>query len=251
MRSEASLAVGGTLGDVEPVGFFLRPRPRPPNHRVPDTPGYPTRTQSGRTTASTPSKLLIFLVCNTYQPEEVRIIYINSKYSLKMSKEENDALLSKIFEMVNTKAAEKPKRKRRAMTPEQKAKAIENLKRGRATALKNRKAKMEAKKANAPSEPAPPPPPKKEEPPPPPPPKPKPATPPPPKPATPPPPPKPKTPPPPKPDTPPPKPATPPPPKPAREPTPPPPPVRAPTPPPKPIAEPPIRLSAWGRDRLW
>jgi hypothetical protein len=61
--------------------------------------------------------------------------------------EDNDALISKIFKMVEEKSEEKvvkKKRTRKPMTPEQKAKAVANLKRGRETAMRNRKAKLAA-----------------------------------------------------------------------------------------------------------
>ena len=61
--------------------------------------------------------------------------------------EDNNALISKIFKMVEEKSEEKvakKKRTRKPMTPEQKAKAVANLKRGRETAMRNRKAKLAA-----------------------------------------------------------------------------------------------------------
>ena len=53
--------------------------------------------------------------------------------------EDNNALISKIFKMVEEKSEEKvvkKKRTRKPMTPEQKAKAVANLKRGRETAMR-------------------------------------------------------------------------------------------------------------------
>jgi hypothetical protein len=50
--------------------------------------------------------------------------------------EDNNALISKIFKMVEEKSEEKVVKKkhtRKPMTPEQKAKAVANLKRGRET----------------------------------------------------------------------------------------------------------------------
>ena len=63
--------------------------------------------------------------------------------------EDNNALISKIFKMVEEKSVTeekvvKKKRTRKPMTPEQKAKAVANLKRGRETAMRNRKAKLAA-----------------------------------------------------------------------------------------------------------
>ena len=57
-------------------------------------------------------------------------------------------LIDSIFEKVNLKVEEKKTpRKKRAMTAEQKEKAIENLRKGRETSLRNRKAKAAAKEA--------------------------------------------------------------------------------------------------------
>ena len=61
--------------------------------------------------------------------------------------EDNNALISKIFKMVEEKSEErvvKKKRTRKPMTPEQKAKAVANLKRGRETAMRIRKVKLAA-----------------------------------------------------------------------------------------------------------
>lgn len=56
-------------------------------------------------------------------------------------------MLNKIFEMVQEKRSEKPPRRKRApMTPEQKERALENLRRGRETSKKNRMAAAAAKK---------------------------------------------------------------------------------------------------------
>ena len=60
-------------------------------------------------------------------------------------------LADKIFEMVSSKVeakgeGAKKKRQRKLMTPEQKANALENLKRGRAKSLATRRAKAAAKK---------------------------------------------------------------------------------------------------------
>ncbi|MDF1853373.1 MAG: hypothetical protein P1U85_21225 [Verrucomicrobiales bacterium] len=64
-----------------------------------------------------------------------------------MSDTEENKLLSRIFEMVNDKKEQKKPRKKRApMSDEQKQKAIENLKKGRETSMKNRQAKAKAKK---------------------------------------------------------------------------------------------------------
>ena len=62
----------------------------------------------------------------------------------------NKELLSQIFEMVETKKAEKKPRKKRVLTPEQREKAIANLKKGRETSLRNRQAKAKAKSAPQP-----------------------------------------------------------------------------------------------------
>ena len=59
----------------------------------------------------------------------------------------NDELLGKIFEMVNTKAEAKPKKKRKPMTPEQRERCLANLKTGRETSLRKRKEKAAAAKA--------------------------------------------------------------------------------------------------------
>ena len=69
----------------------------------------------------------------------------------------NDELLSKIFEMVNTKAEAKPKKKRKPMTPEQRERCLANLKKGRETSLRKRQAKKGAEKTKQPTI-APPPP---------------------------------------------------------------------------------------------
>jgi hypothetical protein len=63
-----------------------------------------------------------------------------------MSNQEDKLLLSQIFEMVQAKKEELPKKKKRVISEEQKARALENLKRGRETSLAKRKAKAEAKK---------------------------------------------------------------------------------------------------------
>jgi len=58
---------------------------------------------------------------------------------------ENKILLSQIFEMVNAKKEEMPQKKKRVVSDEQKARAIENLRKGRETSLANRRAKKEQK----------------------------------------------------------------------------------------------------------
>ena len=58
---------------------------------------------------------------------------------------ENKLLLSQIFEMVNAKKEEMPQKKKRVVSDEQKARAIENLRKGRETSLANRRAKKEQK----------------------------------------------------------------------------------------------------------
>lgn len=52
-----------------------------------------------------------------------------------------------MFELVNAKQSAKPKKKRREMTPEQKAKAAENLRKGREKSLATRRANAAAKAA--------------------------------------------------------------------------------------------------------
>lgn len=62
-------------------------------------------------------------------------------------------ILGRIFEMVNRKKEEAPKkpRKKRVMTPEAKAKALNNLRRGRETSMRNRqKTATEKKKPEEP-----------------------------------------------------------------------------------------------------
>ena len=58
-------------------------------------------------------------------------------------------ILGRIFEMVNQKKEESPKkqRKKRVMIPEAKEKALENLRRGRETSLRNRQEKAKKKTA--------------------------------------------------------------------------------------------------------
>ena len=58
----------------------------------------------------------------------------------------NDALLGKIFEMVQAKEEAKPKKKRKAMTPEQRERCLANLRKGRETSMRKRKEKAAAKK---------------------------------------------------------------------------------------------------------
>jgi hypothetical protein len=61
--------------------------------------------------------------------------------------EDNNALISNRFTMVEEKSEEKvvkKKRTRKLMTPEQKAQAVANLKVGRENAMRNRKAKLAA-----------------------------------------------------------------------------------------------------------
>ena len=53
--------------------------------------------------------------------------------------------INKIFEMVETKRAEKPKRKKKEMTPEARERMLSNLKKGRETSLAKRRAKMAEK----------------------------------------------------------------------------------------------------------
>ena len=57
-------------------------------------------------------------------------------------------ILGRIFEMVNRKKEEAPKkpRKKRVMTPEAKAKALDNLRRGRETSMRNRQKTATEKK---------------------------------------------------------------------------------------------------------
>ena len=57
------------------------------------------------------------------------------------STQSNDELLKSIFEMVESKGTQKRERKKRVMTAEQKAKAIENLAKGRAKSLETRRRK--------------------------------------------------------------------------------------------------------------
>ena len=65
----------------------------------------------------------------------------------------NDELLGKIFEMVNTKAEAKPKKKRKPMTPEQRERCLANLKKGRETSLRKRQAKKAGKQQTEPQTP--------------------------------------------------------------------------------------------------
>jgi len=60
-------------------------------------------------------------------------------------------ILGRIFEMVNRKKEESPKkpRKKRVMTPEAKAKALDNLRRGRETSMRNRQKTATEKKTPA------------------------------------------------------------------------------------------------------
>ena len=60
-------------------------------------------------------------------------------------------ILGRIFEMVNRKKEEAPKkpRKKRVMTPEAKAKALDNLRRGRETSMRNRQKTATEKKKPA------------------------------------------------------------------------------------------------------
>ena len=70
-------------------------------------------------------------------------------FSENMNTMADDKLANETFELVNEKQSAKPKRKRREMTPEQKATAVANLAKGRAKSLAARRAKAEAKKKNA------------------------------------------------------------------------------------------------------
>ena len=67
-------------------------------------------------------------------------------------------ILGRIFEMVNRKKEESPKkpRKKRVLSDEAKAKALDNLKRGRETSMRNRQKRAnEKKKPPKPEEPKP------------------------------------------------------------------------------------------------
>jgi len=69
--------------------------------------------------------------------------------------EEEKELLGRIFELVNQKREEKPKRKKRILTEQQREKAILNLQKGRETSLKNRQRKAAEKKKEPEPEPKP------------------------------------------------------------------------------------------------
>jgi hypothetical protein len=72
------------------------------------------------------------------------------------SNSSNDDLLKSIFQMVETKGEQKKERKKRVMTAEQKAKAIQNLASGRAKSLETRRRKKAEKEGGiVPSKPAP------------------------------------------------------------------------------------------------
>jgi len=72
------------------------------------------------------------------------------------SNSSNDELLKSIFQMVETKGEQKKERKKRVMTAEQKAKAIQNLASGRAKSLETRRRKKAEKEGGiVPSKPAP------------------------------------------------------------------------------------------------
>lgn len=60
--------------------------------------------------------------------------------------------INKIFEMVETKRAEKPKRKKKEMTPEARERMLNNLKKGRETSLAKRRAKKAEKEKSTPKE---------------------------------------------------------------------------------------------------
>ena len=57
----------------------------------------------------------------------------------------DDKLADKIFELVNAKQSVKPKRKKREMTPEARAKMLQNLAKGREKSLRNRQERAKGK----------------------------------------------------------------------------------------------------------
>jgi len=63
---------------------------------------------------------------------------------------EQSDLIDRIFEMVESKRAEKPKRKKKEMTPEARERMLANLKKGRETSLAKRRAKKSDKEPTTP-----------------------------------------------------------------------------------------------------